>query len=67
MRKRVLSTLPKREVTLNIVLAPISEEKRSQYILTDAKNPLVDMQEKASMHHWTIMRQILPDVIWETY
>ncbi|EMD40933.1 hypothetical protein CERSUDRAFT_111514 [Gelatoporia subvermispora B] len=67
LRQRVLSTLPKREYPLQKVLSEVSETDRSRYLLTDEKNPLIGMQEESSMKHWTIMRQVLPDVFWETY
>ncbi|OCH94347.1 hypothetical protein OBBRIDRAFT_770124 [Obba rivulosa] len=67
LRQRILSTLPKREYRLDKILSEIPHDKRNQYILTDDKNPLTGLQEKESLHHWSIMRQVLPDVFWETY
>ncbi|TFK43670.1 spermidine synthase [Crucibulum laeve] len=63
LRRHVLTTLPKREVNLDAIRT--SDE--SKYVLTDAHNPLGKLQEEQGNHHWSVMREVLPDVHWETY
>ena len=47
--------------------ADLALEKRERLILKDAANPLGEWQQKEAIHHWKIMRDVLPDVFWETY
>ena len=67
LREAVLSALPAHEVDLAIVTRDVTESDLRRYTLTDAKNPLEDWQDKEAMHHWKVMREVLPDVHWETY
>ncbi|CCM04878.1 uncharacterized protein FIBRA_07072 [Fibroporia radiculosa] len=66
-RRQIFSTLSQREIDLAPVRDGVSEKQRSQYILTDASNSLGKWQETEALHHWSIMREVLPDTIWETY
>ncbi|KAH8094879.1 hypothetical protein BXZ70DRAFT_946452 [Cristinia sonorae] len=67
LRDRVLLTLEEREVNLKKVLEAIPPNREVQYTLTDGRNPLVDWQAKDALHHWKVMREVLPDVLWETF
>ncbi|KAI0939151.1 hypothetical protein AcV5_000646 [Taiwanofungus camphoratus] len=68
LRAQVLSTLLQRETDLKPIVENISDKKRRNFFLTDDKvNPLVKWQEKEALHHWSVMREVLPDVFWETY
>ncbi|KAH7105885.1 S-adenosyl-L-methionine-dependent methyltransferase [Auriculariales sp. MPI-PUGE-AT-0066] len=40
---------------------------RKAWVLTDAKNPLGAWQDADALHHWHLMRYVLPAVHWETY
>lgn len=68
LRERVLSTLPNREVAIERIAGQeVSRKEKQDYILTDERNPLVEWQQEDALHHWELMRQVLPDVFWETY
>ena len=61
-------TLQDREVTLEkITSTEMTETEKKKYILTDQHNPLVRWQEEEALHHWGLMRKVLPHVFWETY
>ncbi|KIM46329.1 hypothetical protein M413DRAFT_441412 [Hebeloma cylindrosporum] len=64
LRRHVLKTLEAREVDLRSIRDP-SEGNR--YILTDKNNPLGILQGEQGSHHWQVMREVLPDIHWETY
>ncbi|PCH41195.1 spermidine synthase [Wolfiporia cocos MD-104 SS10] len=66
-RRRVLAHLSEREFDVDYVRNSITDARKEQYILMDAKNPLDKWQQKEALDHWGIMRQVLPDVFWETY
>ena len=63
----MLSDLSSRESDISAVGEDLSQEKREQLVLRDAANPLGEWQQKEAIHHWKIMRIVLPDVFWETY
>ncbi|KAJ7653477.1 spermidine synthase [Mycena rosella] len=63
LREHVLATLPSREVAFELLTGELEEK----FILTDAHNPLGKLQDAQGHHHWSLMRQVLPDVFWETY
>jgi len=63
LRRYVLSSLPAREVGFELLSGP----KDDSYILTDQHNPLGKLQDALSHHHWKVMREVLPDIYWETY
>ncbi|TCD69885.1 hypothetical protein EIP91_005962 [Steccherinum ochraceum] len=67
LRDRVLTTLPEREIDLNRITGHVAESDLEKYILTDMRNPLVDWQRTDALHHWKVMREVLPDVFWEAY
>lgn len=60
-------TLPEREVDLHRITGDIKESEMQKYVLTDVSNPLVEWQTKDALHHWKVMREVLPDVFWETF
>ena len=63
----MLSSFPAHEIDINIITRGIEENKLKSYILTDEKNKLEDWQDYEALHHWKLMRDILPDIYWETY
>ncbi|KAK0206700.1 spermidine synthase [Desarmillaria ectypa] len=67
LRRYILSTLNTREINLNVIKEGITEEEEEKYILTDENNSLERLQEAQGHHHWTLMRDVLPDIFWETY
>ncbi|KAF9268195.1 S-adenosyl-L-methionine-dependent methyltransferase [Marasmius fiardii PR-910] len=71
LRKHMMTTLKGREVDLDILRKSMErieqEEGRETKILTKAHNPLGRMQNEQAAKHWTVMREVLPDVHWETF
>ncbi|KAI0638350.1 hypothetical protein C8Q77DRAFT_1090690 [Trametes polyzona] len=67
LRRHVLTQLPEREADLSEVIDSIPADKRERYLLKDGANPLGDWQQKEAIGHWKIMREVLPDIYWETY
>ncbi|KAJ6628906.1 hypothetical protein B0H10DRAFT_1777443 [Mycena sp. CBHHK59/15] len=63
LREHVLSTLPTREVALELLMG----QSEDRFILTDHHNPLGKLQDAQGHHHWSVMRHVLPDIFWETY
>lgn len=69
LRRHILSSLDEREITHaqirdNSIWSAATEEK---FVLTDAHNALNTWQEEEALEHWKLMREIIPDVVWETY
>lgn len=67
LRRHVLGIMPDRELRLDLIRPTINTDSDNKYILTDAHNLLGKLQRQQSLHHWSIMREVLPDVHWETY
>lgn len=67
LRERILTSLPEREVSLDKIVGDVTESDNEKYVLTDMHNPLVEWQQKDALHHWKVMREVLPDVFWETF
>ncbi|PBL02705.1 spermidine synthase [Armillaria gallica] len=67
LRRYILSTLNAREINLNVIKEGITAEEEEKYILIDENNSLGRLQEAQGQHHWTLMRDVLPDIFWETY
>jgi spermidine synthase len=67
MRRHLLSSLPLREVDFGYVVGDVDVPGREKYVLTDAQNALGKLQQDEALHHWKLMREVLPDVFWETY
>jgi hypothetical protein len=67
LRERVLSTLPHREFKLELITQELEPSGIKRLTLTDMHNPLVEWQEEEAIHHWKLMREVLPAVYWETY
>ncbi|KAJ7094525.1 spermidine synthase [Mycena belliarum] len=63
LREHVLSTLPHREVSFELLTGQLDDT----FILTDTRNPLGKLQNAQGHHHWSLMREVLPDIFWETY
>ncbi|KAG1783081.1 S-adenosyl-L-methionine-dependent methyltransferase [Suillus placidus] len=69
LRRHILSSLDKREINYaqigdSSIWSATTEEK---FILTDAHNMLNMWQEGDALDHWKLMREMVPDVVWETY
>ncbi|KAG2042216.1 hypothetical protein BDR03DRAFT_1006640 [Suillus americanus] len=69
LRRHILSSLGKREIDHaqigdNLIWSATTEEK---FVLTDAHNTLNMWQEGEALEHWKLMREMVPDVVWETY
>lgn len=41
--------------------------KRHEWILYDGTNKLEKWEERTALEHWKVMRDVLPDIFWETY
>ncbi|KIK67828.1 hypothetical protein GYMLUDRAFT_36606 [Collybiopsis luxurians FD-317 M1] len=69
LRRHILGTLHSREIDLSLLREGDEQDKANGLpdVITDANNPLGKMQEKKAHHHWQLMRDVLPDVFWETY
>ncbi|KAK7061960.1 spermidine synthase [Favolaschia claudopus] len=63
LREHILSSLPRRELPLELLTGPLE----AKFILTDSHNPLGKLQNSLGHYHWSLMRQVLPDIFWETY
>lgn len=69
LRRHILSSLDKREINHaqfgdSSIWSATMEEK---FVLTDAHNTLNTWQEGEALDHWKLMREMVPDVVWETY
>ena len=67
LRENVLSSHPAHEIDLSIVARDLDDSQFRKYTLTDDSSKLDDWQDKEALHHWKLMREVLPDVYWETY
>ncbi|KAH7887557.1 hypothetical protein F5I97DRAFT_1861277 [Phlebopus sp. FC_14] len=69
LRHRILSSLDQREISLSHVsdMMGWSEERKETFVLTDTNNRLDQWQQEEALKHWKVMREILPDVVWEMY
>lgn len=71
LRRHVLSGLPKRQLDLDHLLGsdkdPKILEDEDKWILRDGYNPLAQWEQADSVEHWSVMRDVLPDIFWETY
>ena len=55
LRRHMLSSLPMREVNLDVLRDPSKDRFDSQYLLTDSHNPLVKLQREQGPLHWRCM------------
>ncbi|KAL0949289.1 hypothetical protein HGRIS_009367 [Hohenbuehelia grisea] len=69
LRRHILSDLSSREIDLALVKGEAAGNERlaNSFILTDYNNPLGKWQDEQALHHWTVMRDVLQDIHWETY
>lgn len=69
LRSRILSTIEERQVSGDLIVEgmELDENTKRKYVLNDEKNKLVDWQDHDALHHWKLMREVLPNVYWETY
>ncbi|KZT29235.1 hypothetical protein NEOLEDRAFT_1127909 [Neolentinus lepideus HHB14362 ss-1] len=65
LREHVFTT--PREIDLALIKEGVSVEDEAEYVLTDKKNKLEKWQEEGALEHWKVMREVLPDIFWETY
>ncbi|KAK7470402.1 hypothetical protein VKT23_001829 [Stygiomarasmius scandens] len=66
LTRHMFQTLPKREVNLDVLRKSYINDS-DLAVLSDSNNPLGKLQEEQGFDHWLLMRQVLPDVFWETY
>jgi len=55
LRRHMLSSLPTREVNVDLLRDPSKDGFNSQYLLTDSHNPLVKLQREQGQVHWKRM------------
>ncbi|KAJ8515347.1 hypothetical protein ONZ45_g7235 [Pleurotus djamor] len=69
LRQHVLKSVTSREIDLNVVKGAAANDTRlaASLVLRDAHNDLGKWQDKEAFHHWTLMREVLKDIFWETY
>ncbi|KAJ3799211.1 spermidine synthase [Lentinula aff. detonsa] len=69
LRRQMLGTLHSREIDLSLLREGDEQDKANGLpdVITDRSNPLGKMQEQKAHRHWELMRDVLPNVIWETY
>jgi hypothetical protein len=70
LRQHILSSLPDREVDLVRITgdsSPVAKDENDKWLLTDLRNPLAEWQRDEALGHWKVMREVLPDIFWETY
>ncbi|EGO27683.1 hypothetical protein SERLADRAFT_367251 [Serpula lacrymans var. lacrymans S7.9] len=67
MRRHILSSLPEREVNLTQITGSLAPASEDLYVLTDKRNMLDEWQHDEALEHWKLMREVLPDIVWETY
>ncbi|XP_006456672.1 hypothetical protein AGABI2DRAFT_188516 [Agaricus bisporus var. bisporus H97] len=66
LREYVFKSLEQREVKLDLVRVQDPNDVEN-YILSDKHNSLRELQREQGLHHWEVMRQVLPDIMWESY
>jgi len=71
-RRHVLSGLARRELEPGHLLGLDREPELladgdEKWILRDKSNRLSEWNAADAVEHWGVMRQVLPDVFWETY
>jgi len=67
LRQHVLSSLSQREIDMVHVKGDMLEGEEEKWILTDMRNPLGHWQKAEALEHWKVMREVLPDIFWETF
>ncbi|KAL0567175.1 hypothetical protein V5O48_014825 [Marasmius crinis-equi] len=71
LRKHMLSSLQNREIDLGVLRNSTERIKvqdgRETRVLSKSYNPLGKMQDAQATKHWTMMREVLPDIFWETF
>ncbi|KAJ8086884.1 hypothetical protein PM082_005709 [Marasmius tenuissimus] len=71
LRKHIFTSLEDREVDLEVLRNTTdrikTQEGRETKVLSSSYNPLGKMQDAQATKHWTMMREVLPDIFWETF
>ncbi|KIJ31255.1 hypothetical protein M422DRAFT_186191 [Sphaerobolus stellatus SS14] len=69
LRKHVLNGLPKRGLEASKVLGDpeLLASGTEKWILRDSNNRLAEWEAADAVEHWAVMRDVLPDIFWETY
>lgn len=65
--RRMLERLQDREVDPKLILGNMSSAEYDQWVLTDDKNNLNELQRKDSIEHFSIMQSVLPQAMWNAY
>ncbi|KAJ7068531.1 spermidine synthase [Mycena amicta] len=63
LREYILSDLHNREVAFELLTGELDDK----FIVRDDHNLLGKLQDNLGHHHWQLMRQVFPDVFWETF
>lgn len=70
LRSRILPTMHEREVSGDLIVEGVDLEDKNikqKYIVNDENNRLTQWQDLDALRHWKLMREVLPDIYWETY
>ncbi|KAJ1306131.1 hypothetical protein OPQ81_010842 [Rhizoctonia solani] len=76
LRQHILTTMDRREVAFADIRGnatvpsgkPLPEvEGEAQWILKDGDQRLGEWQKTTGLEHWTVMRHVMNDDIWESY
>ncbi|KAG9100515.1 hypothetical protein FRC06_004062 [Ceratobasidium sp. 370] len=76
VRDHILSTMDRREVSLADIRGNASEpvgksvpgvEGERRWVLVDGDGRLGDWQQETGLEHWSVMRHVMKDEIWESY
>jgi len=69
LRRHVFQHLLRRELTFDMILGRSNEDydPEAKMLLTDDDNPLSKWQDEDAPHHWQLMKDVLPDIYWETF
>lgn len=64
LRKHMLTDVGDREIPRSRIIGDV---EGNEWILHDGSNQLTKWEEETALEHWKVMRQVLPDIFWETY
>lgn len=64
LRKHMLTDVVHREIPRSKIIGNV---EGNEWILHDGSNKLTMWEEETALEHWKVMREVLPDIFWETY
>lgn len=69
LRQYVFQSMSRREVKFETILGRKNRIRNSkaQVLLTDENNPLPAWQDEDASYHWKLMKEVLPNIYWETF